>query len=104
MPHLLEKIKDKVHHHGQHAEETHHSPPVHQHNVDMSFASLYLHNQARNAKNVSSLVYDDQLAKDAADYAQTLADKDKLVSSGFPDSSISRHRVWLDVHIQNQRY
>lgn len=82
MPHLLEKIKDKVHHHSQHADETHHSsPPVQQHNVDMSFASLYLHNQARNAKNVSSLVYDDQLAKDAADYAQKLADKDKLVSS-----------------------
>lgn len=46
----------------------------------MSFAALFLHNQARNAKNVSSLVYDDQLAKDAADYAQKLADQDKFVS------------------------
>ncbi|CAK3999489.1 Hypothetical predicted protein [Lecanosticta acicola] len=52
-----------------------------QRSVDATAGSLDLHNKARSAHGSQALAWDDQLARDAAHYAQKLADKDKMEHS-----------------------
>ncbi|KAF2171889.1 hypothetical protein M409DRAFT_18120 [Zasmidium cellare ATCC 36951] len=83
MGHLIDTLKEKIHHHSDPAAHTT-KPPITQHNATSSpqDSAIATHNFARNTKSLPAVTWDDGLAADATAYAQKLADEDNMHHSG----------------------